>query len=189
MVKIYTRTGDRGQTSLLSGGRVAKNDARIEAYGTLDELSSVIGLLRCEAIGEEPGARLVAVQSSLLAIGAVLADREGRHGHDPTAWSVEPLERWIDSMEEGLPRLRSFVLPGGCRAAALCHLARTVCRRAERRVQTVAAGDNPPPEGILSFVNRLSDCLFVLARELNRQAGVADVTWPSGSEPGEDGTS
>jgi cob(I)alamin adenosyltransferase len=170
-MKIYTRSGDLGQTSLLSGGRVAKDDARVEAYGCLDELSSVIGLLRTEPLSEDIDARLTRVQECMLALGAVLADREGRHPHDATVWDVEPLEQWIDEMDQELAPLREFILPGGSRGAALAHMARVVCRRAERRVLTVFGLDGGVAEGVLPYLNRLSDALFTLARLINHRLG------------------
>ncbi len=181
-VKVYTRTGDRGQTSLLSGGRVSKDHVRIEAYGTLDELSSVLGLLRTEPLPDDTARRLLAVQESLLEVGAVLADAEGRRQPDASAWDATSLERWVDEMDAELPPLSSFVVPGGCRAAALAHLARTVCRRAERRVTTLAGladGVGAVPGGLLPYLNRLSDLLFVLARFLNARLGVASPEWRS----------
>lgn len=175
-VKIYTRTGDAGQTSLGSGGRVPKSDLRVEAYGTVDELSAALGVLRAESLPEGVDARLLEVQTVLFAVGAVLADPAGRFGHDPRAWSDEPLEGWIDLMETELDPLRTFIVPGGCRAAALAHVARATCRRAERRVQALSArGD--VAEGVLPYLNRLSDLLFVLARFLNLRHGHPDVPW------------
>jgi cob(I)alamin adenosyltransferase len=171
-VKIYTRTGDQGLTSLLSGGRVAKDDARVEAYGCLDELSSLLGLLRTEPLPAGTDQRLELIQRALLDIGAALADREQRHRHDPGAWSSEPLEQWIDEMDQELPPLRAFILPGGSRAAAVAHLARTVCRRAERRTQTVAGLAGGVPEGVLPYLNRLSDAFFTLARWINLRLGI-----------------
>ena len=182
-MKIYTKTGDAGETSLLSGGRVAKDHPRIEAYGTLDELNSLLGLLLAEPI---PGAAVVEleqVQSALFSMGAALADAEGRFARDPAEWAAGPIERWIDGMDGELEKLRSFILPGGCRAAAIAHAARTVCRRAERCA--TAAGREPGgiPDGILVYLNRLSDGLFVLARWLNAQAGVSERRWPAAAEP------
>jgi cob(I)alamin adenosyltransferase len=170
-MKIYTRSGDLGQTSLLSGGRVAKDDARVEAYGCLDELSSVIGLLRTEPLPEGVDSRLNQVQECMLALGAVLADREGGHQHSPAVWDVEPMEQWIDEMDQELEPLREFILPGGSRGAALAHMARVVCRRAERRVLTVSGMEGGVAEGVLPYLNRLSDALFTLARLINYRLG------------------
>jgi len=177
VVKIYTRTGDGGETSLFSGGRVAKDHVRIEAYGTLDELSSVLGLLSSEPLPAGAGDRLHRVQESLLALGAVLADPEGRVRPDQAAWDPASLERWVDEMDAELPSLQAFILPGGCRAAAVTHVARTVCRRAERRVRTVVETCGGVPEGVLPYLNRLSDLLFVLARFLNARLGIEESTW------------
>jgi cob(I)alamin adenosyltransferase len=172
-MKVYTRTGDGGETSLYSGGRVGKFDARIEAYGTVDELNSTLGLLLTESLPSEAAGRLREVQEALFAVGAALADPERKLEPDPEAWAPEPLEAWIDAMDDELAELRAFILPGGGRPAALAHVARTVCRRAERRV--LAVGGVTP--GIVPFLNRLSDALFVLARFLNARAGIADPEW------------
>jgi len=182
MAKIYTRTGDRGETSLLSGGRVAKRHPLVEAYGTLDELNSMIGLLRCEPLPEEAEKQLAAVQASLFWIGSILADPEGRLPRDEGAWRTEPIERWIDGMDADLEPLDAFLLPGGSRGAALAHVARTICRRAERRVQSAA--DPSVPSSVLAYLNRLSDGLFVLARWLNAQLGVAETRWTGAAGPG-----
>jgi cob(I)alamin adenosyltransferase len=175
MPKIYTKTGDGGETSLLSGGRVSKDSARIEAYGTVDELNSVLGLLRCEALPTETDGPLEQVQEALFSLGAVLADPEQKYPPDESAWATATLESWIDAMEGDLTPLKRFILPGGSRAASLAHLARTVCRRAERRIQTIAGDDLP--NGVVAYVNRLSDVLFVLARWMNLQMGVEDTPW------------
>lgn len=175
-MKVYTKTGDGGETSLFSGGRVGKDHPRIEAYGTIDELNSVLGLLLTEPVPDEVEERLVVVQSSLFSIGAALADPESKLTPDEAAWSVEPLESWIDAMDLSLDELRAFILPGGCRGAALAHVARTVCRRAERRVLSI---EEIHP-GIVPYLNRLSDALFVLSRFLNARLGIADPEWRSG---------
>ncbi len=185
MVKIYTRTGDGGETSLLSGGRVGKDHPLVEAYGSLDELSAILGLLQCEALPTGTGAQLTGIQEALFEIGSALADRERRADMDPTLWATGPLESWIDAMEKELEPLTAFILPGGCRGAALAHLARTVCRRAERRVRAVALAEQPA--GVLPYLNRLSDLLFVLARWLNHRVGFAERRWrgraAAGNEP------
>ncbi len=172
-MKVYTKTGDTGETSLFSGGRVAKNDPRIEAYGTVDELNSVLGLLSAEPLPDEVIARIRAVQSALFSIGSSLADPEAKLKQDASAWAAGSLEVWIDAMDETLDELRAFILPGGCRAAALAQVARTVCRRAERRVLSIE-GVHP---GIVAYLNRLSDALFVLGRFLNARLGIADPEW------------
>ena len=172
-MKLYTRKGDGGETSLLSGGRVGKEHGRVEAYGTVDELSSVLGLLRCEEVSEEVGRQLIAIQEVLFSIGATLADPEGRMDHDAGVWDAAALEGWIDEMDDELESLTTFILPGGCRAAAISHVARTVCRRAERRVCDLERA----PEGVLAYLNRLSDALFTLARFANARAGVSETSW------------
>jgi cob(I)alamin adenosyltransferase len=175
-MKVYTRTGDDGETSLFSGGRVGKDHDRVEAYGTVDELNSVVGLLLTESLPEATARRLRECQSSLFSIGAALADPERRLSHDQLSWDCNPLEAWIDAMDDDLGELRGFILPGGTRGAALAHVARTVCRRAERRVLAV----DDVPEGVVPFLNRLSDALFTLARFLNAVSGVTDSEWRSG---------
>ncbi|HKJ93228.1 MAG TPA: cob(I)yrinic acid a,c-diamide adenosyltransferase [Longimicrobiales bacterium] len=178
-MKIYTRTGDQGETGLFGGGRVSKAHVRVEAYGAVDEMNALLGWAATR-LGDAPVERLRAVQADLFAIGAHLAtpgagDRK-RPALPPLPAGVEALEAWIDEMDADLPELRSFILPGGSPAAAALHVARTVCRRAERAVVALAAAD-PVEPGILVYLNRLSDLLFTLAREANRVAGVADVEW------------
>ena len=179
-MKIYTRTGDAGSTGLLGGARIAKDGLRIEAYGTVDELNAALGAAR--ALGTPDAAldaALARVQVDLFALGAALASAPGRElraGEGVTAADIERLEREIDAWEAELPPLRSFVLPGGSGAAALLHLARTVCRRAERSVVRLAREESAPAE-ILVYLNRLSDLLFTLARLANHRAGVGDLTW------------
>jgi len=173
--KIYTGTGDAGETSLGSGGRVPKDHPRIEAYGTVDELNAVLGMLLTTPLPSSAEQQLRAIQSSLFAIGSVLADAEGKLEQDGSAWTTKPLETWIDAMDAELGELRAFILPGGSQGAALAHLARTVCRRAERRV-LVVDGVHP---GIVPFLNRLSDAFFVLARAINARLGIAETEWRS----------
>ena len=173
-MKIYTRTGDTGKTSLFGGRRVEKDDARIEAYGTVDELNSVIGVVRA-AWPESPiDAQLQGVQNDLFEVGAQLAapGNERFRGVDPAR--VAALESAIDAMESELEPLTNFILPGGSVAAAHLHVARTVCRRAERRVVTLG-GEGA--EQTIVYLNRLSDYLFVAARFANRRSGVSDVAW------------
>jgi cob(I)alamin adenosyltransferase len=187
-MKIYTGSGDRGKTSLFSGERVAKDDARLAAYGDLDELSSVIGALgaslppACADLRQE----LEDIQSDLFPIGAWLATTPGA----PAAASLPPLdpegaailERCIDRFDAGLPPLAGFILPGGHAAAAWAHIARTVCRRTERSVVRVAAGvteaaaaEQMQRAGV--YLNRLSDYFFILARHINRIQGIGDRLW------------
>jgi len=176
-MKVYTKTGDDGETSLLSGGRVTKDDLRVEAYGTIDELSSWFGLLRCEELPDNVVERLVAIQEALFAIGAALADPKGRVEHASAVWDTKGLEDWIDNLDADLEELRVFILPGGNRAAAIAHVARTVCRRAERRVFGLSRVESGAPEGVLPYLNRLSDSLFVLARFLNARSGIPETEW------------
>ena len=185
-MKIYTKTGDRGETGLFGGHRVRKDDARVEAYGEVDELNSVLGVAaaRLDGAGQaDVSAELRRIQADLFTIGANLAtprpeDRGRPNAHIPELDSgrVPALEQWIDRAEEELEPLRTFVLPGGTEAAAFLHLARTVCRRAERRAVTLAR-EAHIDETFLVYLNRLSDLLFVLARLANRRAGVQDVPW------------
>jgi cob(I)alamin adenosyltransferase len=176
-MKVYTRKGDTGETSLLSGGRVRKEDPRVKAYGTVDELGSLLGLLRCEQLPEGVEGRLVAIQGVLFSIGAALADPEGRVEHDPSVWRAGTLENWIDAMDEELEPLTAFILAGGSRAAAISHVARTVCRRAERRVGALADDGGGVPEGLQAYLNRLSDALFTLSRFVNARSGIPETEW------------
>ena len=181
-MKIYTKTGDAGDTGLFGGGRVHKDDPRVEAYGDVDELNAVIGMAR--AI--EPLARiddvLLPIQRDLFAIGALLAtpDREKMAQHLAKAriddTRIAELERAIDEGEAELEPLAAFILPGGTAKAAALHVARTVCRRAERRVVTLQHQTELPPLAII-YLNRLSDLLFTLARVTNHRAGLAEVVW------------
>lgn len=177
-MKVYTRRGDDGRTALADGTRVLKNAIRVAAYGEVDELNAAVGLLRAEGLAGEVDGYLARVQSCLFTLGARLADPGGRFGLAEDALDPQWIEEWIDTMEGELPPLRNFILPGGTRAGALAHLARTVCRRAERHVVALAAGAE---EGFtdphIRFLNRLSDALFVLARLLNQRAGAEDAVW------------
>jgi cob(I)alamin adenosyltransferase len=179
-LKIYTRTGDDGQTGLLGPGRVAKDCPRIEAYGTVDELNAAVGLARALGLRPDDDARLAAVQDDLFAVGAALADPDpaGTFHAAITEAKIRRLEEAIDALVAELPPLDRFILPGGTHAAAQLHVARTVCRRAERRVITLAhlAGEHVAPEAIV-YLNRLSDFLFVLARAANHHAGGTDLPW------------
>ena len=181
-MRIYTRTGDDGQTGLFGGGRVSKADVRVEAYGAVDELNSIIGWvisLKPESAVED---ELIRVQSDLFTIGAQLATpREPARGKKPTIPELNPdriaaLERWIDQMEAVLPELRAFILPGGTPVAAALHVARTVCRRAERRVVTLTETQEIDPT-LTIYLNRLSDSLFVAARYENQRNGRSDQLW------------
>jgi cob(I)alamin adenosyltransferase len=171
--KIYTRTGDGGDTGLGDGSRVPKESARIRAIGDVDELNSTLGLMLCEDVPPPVRAALEAVQHQLFDLGGELSIP----GHAMLADAhVAALERLLDGFNADLPPLKEFILPGGTRAAALAHLSRTVCRRAERAVVALAR-DEPVGELARKYLNRLSDLLFVLGRVLNRHAGRGDVLW------------
>jgi len=179
-VKIYTKTGDGGETSLFDNTRVSKADPRVEAYGDIDELNACLGAVRAAGVGPDIGAALEGIQKELFALGARLADPSARiAGRVKKAAvaeaDVEWLEQVIDDLEGELPSLRRFILPGGCAAGALLHLARTVCRRAERRVVGLGAGAVEPI--LIAYLNRLSDLLFVMARVVNRRAGAPEIEW------------
>ncbi len=180
-MKVYTKTGDQGQTSLFSGGRVAKTDARLEAYGTIDELNSILGLLRTESLPDEAGDEVENVQHCLFEISSKVADPDNRIEVDPQVWATARLESWIDKMSDHFPPLKSFILPGGTRSAALAHFARTVCRRAERRLIEADELFTCAPVGAVAYLNRLSDALFVLARFVNHHNGVTEPQWTSQS--------
>jgi cob(I)alamin adenosyltransferase len=177
-MKIYTKTGDDGETGLFGGPRVRKDHVRIECYGTVDELNAVVGVIRTHAVAPELDALLVRIQNELFDLGALLASPEpekfGIVG--PGDKQIAALEQAIDRYEADLEPLRQFILPGGTPAAAQLHFARTVCRRAERLLVTLSAVETIAP-GALIYLNRLSDLLFVLARWANRQTGVGDVPW------------
>jgi cob(I)alamin adenosyltransferase len=180
-VKIYTRRGDRGETDLFAGGRVRKDHPRVEAYGAVDELNSSLGLAIAHSTQADVRALCTEIQARLFDLGAYLAapDAERRAkagiGAPPVA-DVHALEARIDAFERELAPLKRFVLPGGTAAAAAFHLARTVCRRAERCCVALDAEDTLDATA-LGYLNRLSDLLFVLARVENRRAGLADVEW------------
>ena len=179
-MKIYTRTGDAGETGLFGGARVGKDDPRVEAYGTVDELNSCIGVARSLGPSTATDASLLQIQSDLFTVGAELACLPGKEDKLRMTMvgqgDIARLEGWIDRGEAPLEPLKSFVLPGGCASAAELHRARTVCRRAERRTLT-AGRSSPIRSEVVIYLNRLSDLLFVLARYENQVAGVADVPW------------
>ena len=174
--KIYTRTGDKGTTGLGDGTRVDKDSPRVEAFGTVDELNSVIGLLLTESLPDKLRTVLTDVQHDLFDLGGELCI-PGRSVL--TEARVTQLETILDDLNADLSPLKEFILPGGSRAAAICHLARTLCRRAERRVITLTKAE-AVPEVTVKYVNRLSDLLFVMARFLNKQADHGDVLWQPG---------
>ena len=173
LTKIYTRTGDDGSTGLAANTRVQKDDARIEAMGDVDELNSVLGLLLSEVLPDEARKLLVKIQHRLFDLGGELAMPEYQI---LSAAETSALEIAIDHWNENLPPLKEFILPGGGRSGALCHLARTLCRRAERRLVRLHH-TAPQRQEVLRYLNRLSDFLFVLARVLNREAGLEVVYW------------
>ncbi len=178
-MKIYTKTGDDGTTGLFGGARVSKSSARVDAYGTVDELNATLGVARAAKLDAVTEGVLAAVQVDLFTLGAELATVPGKEKNLKMrllgAADAERLEKAIDAAEEGLPPLTNFVLPGGSAGAAALHLARTVCRRAERLV--LALPDAKARGELVIYLNRLSDLLFVLARKANKEAGVADVPW------------
>jgi cob(I)alamin adenosyltransferase len=181
-LKIYTRTGDEGNTGLFGGGRVAKHHPRVEAYGDVDELNAVLGMARAVELMPRIDEVLVPVQRDLFAIGALLATPDRDRMREQLAKAridderIAQLERAIDAGEAELEPLRSFILPGGTPKAAALHVARTVCRRAERRVVALQEQEEIPQLAVI-YLNRLSDLLFVLARVANRRAGAGEVTW------------
>jgi len=189
--RVYTKTGDAGETGLAGGQRVAKDSLRIEAYGTVDELNAAIGIARATA--EQAGlaalgAILLRVQHELFNLGSILATLpENVHPRQArvTGEEIARLEAEIDRMNEGLPALKSFVLPGGSRLNAELHVGRTVCRRAERRLVSLARAEAVPPEAV-RYLNRLGDALFVWSRWASHEAGVAETLWePNRSASGQ----
>jgi cob(I)alamin adenosyltransferase len=180
-MSVYTRNGDCGETSLFSGEKVGKHHTRVEAYGDVDELVSSLGVIRALSDNEKTGKELKGIQQDLMTVSAWLATECGspqrRHLAPVNPRKVTALEKRIDEMDRALPALKSFVLPGGSPAAAYTHVARTVCRRAERKISGLYASLEPqPPEAgtILSYMNRLSDYLFVLARSINHESGIKE---------------
>ena len=179
-MKIYTKTGDAGETSLFDNSRVSKADARVDAYGEVDELNACLGAARAAGVDLDVAGELEAIQKDLFAVGARLADPSSRIAGRVTKAAVsdeqiERLEQTIDRFEGELPALRRFILPGGSPAGARLHLARTVCRRAERRVIGLGPGSVEP--NVIVYLNRLSDLLFVMARAVNQRAGVPETEW------------
>ena len=181
-IRIYTKTGDAGDTGLFGGGRVPKDHARVEAYGDIDELNATLGWVRAAEPMPRIDEIIAPVQRDLFALGALLAtpDRDRMRAQLEKARiddaRVRELEHAIDECEAELDPLRSFILPGGTQKAAALHVARTVCRRAERRVVTLRRSEEVP-ELVVRYLNRLSDLLFMLARVANRRAGAGEVSW------------
>ncbi|TJY41022.1 cob(I)yrinic acid a,c-diamide adenosyltransferase [Cohnella pontilimi] len=186
-MNIYTRTGDEGKTSVIGGGRVSKDDLRVEAYGTVDELNAFVGQAAAWMAAQDVNVwgdmteKLVLIQHELFDCGSDLsyADPEPEK-LKVTAEMTARLESWIDGSEQETPPIQRFILPGGSEPAALLHVCRTVCRRAERRVVTLAA-DRPCPPEVRKYLNRLSDFFFSAARAANTRLGVADVEYERGA--------
>jgi cob(I)alamin adenosyltransferase len=178
---IYTRTGDGGETGWYGGARVGKDTARIEALGTVDELNAVLGLARAEELAPPLNALLERIQNELFEVGAELStpDPVAQRTRTIGPARVQAMEADIDRLESAVGPIQGFILPGGTRAAAALHVARTVCRRAERRVAgLMRSGEGEVSPALLVYLNRLGDLLFVLARAANAQAGVPDVRVP-----------
>ncbi|MGD1840761.1 MAG: cob(I)yrinic acid a,c-diamide adenosyltransferase [Thermonemataceae bacterium] len=178
-MKIYTKTGDRGKTSLIGGTRVNKSHVRIEAYGTVDELNSYIGLLRDQAVNTPRKSLLKEIQDRLFTIGALLAsdpDKNTQKVPDLLESDVNLLEEEIDQMNEALPPLKSFILPGGHTAVSFGHIARCVCRRAER-ITIRLSEESEVEEIVIKYLNRLSDYLFTLCRKMHQELEVEELPW------------
>lgn len=179
-VKIYTRTGDGGETGLFDGTRVAKSDPRVAAYGEVDELNAWLGLVRAEMTDPDLAPMLEQIQRDLFALGARLADPAKKIAERVTkavvtGEDISRLESWIDRLESELPPLRRFILAGGTRTGAALHVSRTICRRAERSM--VALGSDAVEPELVTYINRLSDLLFVMGRAANRRGGAAETEW------------
>ena len=178
--KVYTRTGDKGMTSLVGGVRIKKTDVRLEAYGTVDELSAHLGLLAAMLPEGEERTTIIRIQNNLFNVCTHLATDQSRTLLYPSAFLADGeiafLEQQIDGIMSLLPERQGFILPGGCTAAAQCHVARTVCRRAERRIAALAEVAVVGAE-MQQYVNRLSDYLFVLAKKINFNNGVCEILW------------
>lgn len=181
-MKIYTKTGDKGTTALFGGKRVSKADLRIDTYGTVDELNSWMGMVRDLEVNQNRSAALIRIQNNLFIVGSILATEPGNEKVKIPALletEVHFLEQEIDAMETALPAMRFFVLPGGHTAISTCHVARTVCRRAERL--SIALHEQEPVAPIvIQYLNRLSDYLFVLSRKVTYELGVEETPWNSG---------
>lgn len=178
-MKIYTKTGDKGTTALFGGKRVSKADLRIDTYGTVDELNSFVGLVRDQPVNQIRKNILVEIQDRLFTIGSILATEPGNTKVKIPSLVTEDvtlLEKEIDSMDAALPPMKSFVLPGGHESVSFCHIARTVCRRAERL--TIALNETEPVDGIvIQYLNRLSDYLFMLSRKMSAELNAEEIAW------------
>jgi len=179
--RIYTKTGDQGETALFGGRRVPKSDLRVDAYGTVDELNSFIGLLRDSVDNQHVREILAHTQHRLFTLGAHLASDPAKHPPTPDLLpdDISLLENEMDAMDELLPPLKHFILPGGHTTVSYCHLCRTVCRRAERLTVALVQSGEPVDELALQYLNRLSDYFFLLARFLSRELQVEEVIWKS----------
>lgn len=179
-MKIYTKTGDKATTALFTGKRVPKHHIRIESYGTVDELNSFLGLLRDQEIDHNSKEVLTLVQNKLFTVGAILATEPKKENRlkipKINEEDIELLEKEIDQMNEQLPEMTHFILPGGHTTVSYCHIARTICRRAERMISYLHE-DEPVPDMLLAYINRLSDYLFVLARKLSKDLQAEEVKW------------
>ncbi len=178
-MKIYTKKGDSGNTGLIGGTRVPKSSLRIEAYGTIDELNSWIGVMRDQAIDAEVKPQLIEIQDRLFTIGSSLAsdpEKSNMKIPDLLESDIEQLEKWMDDMDSLLPEMRFFVLPGGDQSVSFCHVARCVCRRAERIIVDLHAHEFVA-EIVMKYVNRLSDYLFVLSRKISQDLNVEEQPW------------
>ena len=179
-MKVYTKTGDMGQTSLFGGKRVSKAHIRIDAYGTIDELNSWIGLLRDQEINQKRSALFNEIQDRLFTIGSELAadpDKPKLKKPDLFDSDVEFLEKEMDNMDESLPEMKFFVLPGGHQSVSFCHIARTVCRRAERLAIAMRETEGHVPDLVIIYLNRLSDLLFVLSRKMTQELDAEEIPW------------
>ena len=179
-MKVYTKKGDQGSTSLIGGTRVLKSHLRIESYGTVDELNSYIGLIRDQDVDSRSREILIEIQDRLFTIGSLLASDPGKSKMklpELKSEDISLLEKEMDRMDETLPEMRSFVLPGGHTTVSFCHIARCVCRRAERRVTALVVEGEGAPELVVEYLNRLSDYLFVLSRKLAVDLKADEVPW------------
>jgi cob(I)alamin adenosyltransferase len=178
-MKIYTKSGDKGKTSLLGGAKVEKSHMRIEAYGTIDELNSYIGLVCDQEINRQRTTLLRGIQNELFIIGSHLASGSAQDTSklpQLTPELVHALEQAIDTMDQQLPELRNFLLPGGHQSVSFCHIARCVCRRAERRIVALSVTEEVSPL-VITYLNRLSDYLFVLARKMGQELNAEEIPW------------
>jgi cob(I)alamin adenosyltransferase len=177
-MKIYTKKGDKGTTQLIGGRRVPKSSLKIEAYGTVDELNSYLGFLRDQGLGADFSAQLLEIQDRLFVIGALLAKDADAKMQLPELYdqNVSALEKWIDEMELTLEPMQNFVLPGGHQSVSICHIARCVCRRAER-VCVDLSHEEDVPDLVLRYLNRLSDYLFVLSRKIALDLNAEEIPW------------